>query len=49
MKLNVKGGTITGTAKKLVSEANSKGATTAGAGIATGPFSFLIIPFVVIP
>ncbi|MDD7151600.1 MAG: hypothetical protein PUH43_06760 [Clostridium sp.] len=33
-KLNVKGGTITGTAKKLVSEANSKGATTAGAGIA---------------
>ena len=33
-KLNVKGGTITGTAKELVSEANSKGATTAGAGIA---------------
>ena len=33
-KLNVKGGTITGTAKKLVSEANSKGGTTAGAGIA---------------
>lgn len=33
-KLNVKGGTITGIAKKLVSEANSKGATTAGAGIA---------------
>ena len=33
-KLNVKGGTITGTAKKLVSEANSKGATTLGAGIA---------------
>ncbi len=33
-KLNVKGGTITGTAKKLVSEANDGGCTTIGAGIA---------------
>ena len=33
-KLNVKGGTITGTAKKLVSEANGGGCTTIGAGIA---------------
>lgn len=33
-KLNVKGGTITGTAKKIVSEANSSGSTTIGAGIA---------------
>ena len=33
-KLNVKGGTITGTAKKLVSEANGGGSTTIGAGIA---------------
>ena len=33
-KLNVKGGTITGTAKKIVSEANSSGCTTIGAGIA---------------
>ena len=32
-KLNVKGGTITGTAKKLVSEANGGGCTTIGAGI----------------
>ena len=33
-KLNVKGGTITGTAKKLTSKANGDGSTTAGAGIA---------------
>lgn len=33
-KLNVKGGTITGTAKELVSKANGKGTTTLGAGIA---------------
>lgn len=33
-KLNVKGGTIIGTAKELVSKANGKGATTEGAGIA---------------
>ena len=33
-KLNVKGGTITGTAKKLTSKANGGGNTTAGAGIA---------------
>ena len=33
-KLNVKGGTITGTAKKLTSKANGDGSTTVGAGIA---------------
>ena len=33
-KLNVKGGTITGTAKELTSKANGGGTTTAGAGIA---------------
>lgn len=33
-KLNVKGGTITGTAKELTSKANGGGSTTAGAGIA---------------
>lgn len=33
-KLNVKGGTITGTAKELTSKANSSGCTTIGAGIA---------------
>lgn len=33
-KLNVKGGTITGTAKELTSKANGGGNTTAGAGIA---------------
>ena len=33
-KLNVKGGTITGTAKKLTSKANDDGSTTVGAGIA---------------
>lgn len=33
-KLNVKGGTITGTAKELTSKANGSGSTTVGAGIA---------------
>ena len=33
-KLNVKGGTITGTAKELTSKANGGGSTTVGAGIA---------------
>lgn len=33
-KLNVKGGTITSTAKELVSKANGSGSTTVGAGIA---------------